>query len=892
MQAKLMKKLFAIFLAMVMMVPATMPVFAKGATVAPDGVVYVNGNIYTEYVPEVNTNNNFKFWGPSGTFEKASVMAIKDGKFAYVGDSQIKAMKALGNKGTIVDLGGQTVIPGIIESHMHFMSEGTAQSRIDIFWKTKPEIIAAVGAEAERLAARGEPKTTWIVSGGWVDTLDGWTPATAAELDAVSQGYPVYLSHASGHGGWANTAAMEAAGIDTTLNIGPDGKTMNPVGGTIIRDSSGNATGLFQGGPAGSLVSRAQPPSTTGQRIDAIYSAQEECFSYGITTAMDAGSGVETIDLLKSLYQDTKAPLKIRLYEEISANTDDPSKGSDVQFRDGNGGTPEIGSFNDRLTIRVAKAFMDGAMGSRTATMIEPYEPYIDPGTGELKTDNYGEPRVTEENIEQIIRQNLVAGFSVSAHAIGDKANHVYIEATDKVQNELRAKYKDTKPAEFKGTLEEWKAWISDPRIRSEHFQFVSMLPNGEYANDIEKAIAIGMTPSMQFIHATSDMNGAEPRIGGERIKGAYAWRKILNANGIIANGTDASVELLNPFHGLYAGLTRQFRETGGSPAGAGTPGGDNVGWYEEECLSINEALAAYTIWGAYANFQEDSRGSIEVGKLGDFAVLDRDIIQLGTSKDSTDNRKIINTEVQATVLGGELVFGELDATPLKAEAIIKINDYVETLDFPEELQEQIDAILMVADADIGKEKDAKVMLAIATKAIQDVNEVIAADKSKKVQELYDSKTAAQNELMTYVQKKCKSFTAKSELDLVLDGIIAINSATDKAGVKKALADSKKLIESIIIAKAAKPAKIKVKSKSKKLSVSWSKVKGVTGYQVVYKLKGASKYKTMKTTTALKVTSKKLKKGKKYTVKVRPYTIIKGKKIYGKYSKAVTVRCK
>ncbi|HZK26584.1 MAG TPA: amidohydrolase family protein [Thermoclostridium sp.] len=624
-------------------------------------VIYINGNIYTKYVAGENTNSKFDFWGPYGEYEKASVIATSDQDIIYVGNSQAEAEALAGDNPTIVDLGGKTVIPGLVESHMHFMSEGHAQTRINIFWKSKEDIISEVGKEAQRYADRGEPNTTWIVSGGWVDTLEGWTPATAAELDAVSLGYPVFLSHASGHGGWANTAAMEAAGLDKN--------TPDPVGGTIIRGADGNPTGLFQGGPAASLVSKHRPPYTEAQNIDALYAAQKECFEYGITTAMDAGNGVNTINLIKELYEDSTNPLKIRLYEEVSVDSTDPKNGSDEEFRANyNEGAPEIGLYGDRLTTRVCKIFMDGAMGSRTAAMIEPYEPYEDQGTGEIISDNTGNPRITPENLEIIIKQNLEAGFSTSAHAIGDYANRLYIDTLEKVMNELRETYKDTKPETFKGTQDEWKEWIEDPRPRTEHFQFLSMLPNGDYANDIEKAIGIGMTPSMQFIHATSDMNGAEPRLGPDRIKGAYAWRKILDAGGIIGNGTDASVELLNPYHGLYAGLTRQFRKEGGSPIGGGTPGGSDVGWYEEESLTIAENLAAYTIWGAYANFEEDIKGSLEVGKLADFVVLDRDIMALGNSDKSSDHRKIIDTGVIMTVLGGERVYFNEDLVEDVAE--------------------------------------------------------------------------------------------------------------------------------------------------------------------------------------------------------------------------------
>ncbi|NMA48674.1 MAG: amidohydrolase family protein, partial [Tissierellia bacterium] len=230
MQNKRMRKIISLFLIFGL-------VFASGtfslamnnpkATVSVEvDVIYINGNIYTKYVAGENTNSKFEFWGPYGEYEKASVIATSDQDIIYVGNSQAEAEALTGDNPRIVDLGGKTVIPGLVESHMHFMSEGTTQTMIDIFWKSKEDIIAEVEKEAQRYADRDEPTTTWIVSRGWVDTLEGWTPATAAELDEVSLGYPVFLRHASGHGGWANTAAMEVAGVDKN--------TPNPEGGTIV----------------------------------------------------------------------------------------------------------------------------------------------------------------------------------------------------------------------------------------------------------------------------------------------------------------------------------------------------------------------------------------------------------------------------------------------------------------------------------------------------------------------------------------------------------------------------------------------------------------------------------------------------------------------------------
>ncbi|MCL1982458.1 MAG: amidohydrolase family protein [Clostridiales bacterium] len=636
------RKTTAILTALIML----LSVFGVGSSLAlaaedEADTVWVNGKIYTL--------DGDMMTGGMGTV--ASIIAVKGQKIVYVGSDMSVADKYVANGAKKVDLGGNVVIPGLHDSHMHFTMEGQMLVNIDIFQKPKQDILDTVKAERDRLKAQGaDPKATWIVSGGWLQTMPGW-PTTASggdimpsrqDLDAVVSDYPVVLQHASGHARWANTMAIELAGMD------PENppKEFGNIPGFL--DEKGHMTG-YMAGDSNGAIGNAVPEQTEQQLIDALYAAQDECFSYGITSAMDAGSGVDTINLLKKQYETGK--FKIRIYQEVSGPDGDleggntkpnvnavKSTGDDIKFRAQNNNKPLLGAYGDRLTIRTCKIFLDGAQGSRTAFQIDPYSDY-DPKT--MSGSPNGLQYFSDEALDEVMYRNISNGFQVSAHVIGNGANKQYIDSYERVKERL---------------IKEGKAdLVADTRIRSEHFQNVRDV-------DIKRAADLGMIQSMQFVHATSDMWSAEARLGPERILGGYAWRKVLDAGGIIANGTDAAVELLNPYHGLFAAVTRQFRkeyrdEVGyASPKGAGTPGGDG-GWYVEQCLDRAEALRAYTIWGAYAEFAEDIKGTLEVGRLADFVVIDRDYFD----EKACPDRDIEFIEAVMTVLGGEVVYGALE---------------------------------------------------------------------------------------------------------------------------------------------------------------------------------------------------------------------------------------
>jgi len=566
-----------LIVSLIMQVAFAAPAEVKRLPFAAD-TVYFNGNIYT--VDE--------------KFSKATAMAIKDGKFIFVGDdNQIDYFIDRYTK--VIDLKGKTVIPGLIDSHLHYPGIGAAVQQIDCFWAPKEEILNKV-AEAVKRSQPGE----WIIGRGWNQEV--WDPAifpSKLELDAIAPNNPVVLTRVCGHAIWANSAAMKIGGIDV------DGVTPNPVGGEIIRKTAedeaigrykgikvGEAIGVFTDTAAG-IITKHKPDPTENQLIDQLRLAQDHILSYGITSVRDAGSGVDTFNRLKELYE--KDELKIRIYMMASEGE------SAEQFY--KMPTEErIGLFGDRFNVRSIKLMADGSLGARSAWMLKEYSD---------RKGHIGDPRYTDEELYEYVKKAAEAGFQVNTHAIGDAANRQVLDIYEKVIKELNLK---------------------DHRFAIEHAQVIAL-------EDIPRFAELGVLPSMQFVHATSDLNMAEDRVGPERIKGAYAWRKLIESGSIIPNGTDAPVELVNPFHGFYAAVTRKTRD--GFPEG---------GWYTEECLTREEALRAYTIWAAYAQFQEDKIGSIEEGKYADFVVIDRDYMSC-----PVDELKDINALM--TVIAGEVVY-------------------------------------------------------------------------------------------------------------------------------------------------------------------------------------------------------------------------------------------
>lgn len=451
-----------------------------------------------------------------------------------------------------IDGGGRTVLPGLVDAHAHVMSLGFLKTSLDLTGVASVE--AAVAAIAQY--RKDKPHTRWITGRGWNQVL--WPVKefpTAAHIDTVVSDRSVWLRRIDGHAGWANSVALKQAGIDDD--------TPDPVGGKIIRDDNGHATGVLID-MAMDLVEIHVPKPDKAEGRAAISAAVDTLLSEGMTSVHDAGIDIVNAEIYMSMADD--GDLGMRIY----AMTGGAGDVLDAI------GKPIYAYGNDRLEISSVKLYSDGALGSRGAAMIEPYSD--DP-------ENRGLPFWTQEELDAMVAKANGMGFQVGIHAIGDLGNRMSLDAFEKAQG--------GKPSPL--------------RNRIEHSQIVTL-------DDIPRFAELGIIASMQATHATSDMNMAEDRIGPERILGGYAWRRMLDAGVTVANGSDFPVELSNPFHGLYAAVTRQGRD--GEPEG---------GWYADQALTRAEALHSFTLAGAYAARQEDRLGSLEPGKWADFIVIDRD---------------------------------------------------------------------------------------------------------------------------------------------------------------------------------------------------------------------------------------------------------------------------
>lgn len=551
-----------VFILLIAMLTTLFPVQALAQESTADSV-YLNGNIYT--VDE--------------GFSTAEAIAIKGQYIIGVGSND-DVRKFIGTSTKVIDLGGKTVVPGLIEGHMHYPGEGQKLLQLDVFWKPKDVILELVKAEADRL-----PDGEWITGNGWnQEVWDVPEFPTKEDLDSVAPNNPVALKRTCGHATWVNSMALELGGITKD--------TPNPQGGEILKDENGEPTGILTD-TAASAVRSLIPPFNEERQKEALLLAQDELFSYGLTTSMDAGSGLEDIQYMKDLYE--SGELKIRLYTMV-----DSGPSAEAYYEKG----PEVGLYENRLTMNCIKFYTDGSLGARSAWMLEEYSD---------RAGHFGNSRHTYDEFYELIKAAREHGFQVATHAIGDAANKQVVDIYEKVLKEMP---------------------LENHRYRIEHFQIATL-------EDIQRIADLGIVPAMQSVHATSDKNMAEDRVGSERIKGAYAWRKVLNTGNVIVNGSDANVELVNPYHGLYAAVTRSGRD--GEPAG---------GWYPEENMTREEALRSFTIWAAYGQFEEDIKGSLEVGKLADFVVLDRDYMTVPA-------RDIKDILPLATIVGGEIVYAK-----------------------------------------------------------------------------------------------------------------------------------------------------------------------------------------------------------------------------------------
>ena len=514
-----------------------------------------------------------------GELVQFSALAFDDqGRIVAVGDSKEVAAKA--KNARRIDMGGRTVLPGLIDAHGHVFGLGQQLTQLDLFSTTSLEqALKSIGEYA-----RANPGQAWLRGRGW--NQENWKLGrfpTAAELDAVVSERPVWLERVDGHAGWANSRSLALAGITRS--------TPDPVGGKIMRDANGEATGVLIDA-AQELVAKVLPRQTEAEGRVVLDRALQEIARVGLTSVHDAGIGVAE-DRLYRAYAD-QGKLTARVYAMIGG-TD-----KDFDALSKNGPLKDYGK--GMYALRSVKLYSDGALGSRGAALIKPYsdEPH-----------SHGLLFYKTAQMDAMMAKAMRKGYQVNVHAIGDAGNH---QILDIYKKELAATKSEAQ------------------RHRIEHAQVVTL-------DDILRFKTLGIIPSMQPTHATSDKNMAETRVGPERIKGAYAWRSFLHQGSKIACGSDFPVEAPNPFFGIHAAVTRQDAQ--GQPV---------AGWYPNQAMSLKEAFRCFTLDAAYAGHQENALGSLEEGKQADFIVIDRDLFRMPTYE-------IHKTGVLETWVAGKQVF-------------------------------------------------------------------------------------------------------------------------------------------------------------------------------------------------------------------------------------------
>lgn len=544
--------------------------------------LYVNANIYT-LDPDT---------------PRAETMLVDNGLVTAIG-SREHVRVAMREQGIRVyekvDLGGRTVVPGLIDAHGHMIGLGAlGLGLLDLRSATSfDDVINLVRDRASRT-----PPGTWIVGRGWDN--ESWPDKDLPHHNLLSKAvpdHPVWLSRVDGHAGLANDRAMQAAGVS--------GSTPSPAGGEILHDHLGEPTGVFVDA-AEALIAGHVPSGVTASAEECILKAQEMCLEAGLTAVHDAGVSPEEIAVYHKLEAEGK--LKIRIYAMVHGR-DAPEYFETHGVYD-----------NFKLSIYAAKMYIDGAMGSRGAWLLEPYadRPTIPDQEG---VNPAGKPYTglavnPPADIEALAVHALNHGYQLCTHAIGDRANREVLDAYERALGSTA----DTRPPE------------PAPRNRIEHAQLLD-------PDDIPRFAELGVIASMQPTHCTSDMRWVDARVGSARAEGAYAWASLRKAGARLAFGSDFPVESQNPFLGLYAAVTRQNLD--GIPAG---------GWHPEQRLTREEALRGFTIDAAYAAYWEDRAGTLEPGKLADFVVLDRDIM-------TCDAADIPGTKVLQTISAGEVLY-------------------------------------------------------------------------------------------------------------------------------------------------------------------------------------------------------------------------------------------
>ena len=516
----------------------------------------------------------------------AEAVAVSSGKIIALG-KYTDLDPLITPRTKIINLRGATMTPGIIEGHGHFYGLGLAKMQLDLSKTESYQDLVDMVSDAVENSKPGE----WILGRGWHqskwnddknDFVKGFQ--THERLSEISPNNPVWLKHASGHAGFANQKAMDIAGVNKETEFG--------FGGEIIKDLSRKPTGVFNERAQGLISEKVENNLGEDSDLRAIELAVKASLENGVTSFHDAGIGRRTIEVLREAIN--KDILKVRIYAMLTSRD---TTLLNEWYKKG----PEIGTGGDLLTIRSIKINADGALGSRGAWLIDEYSD---------RPGHYGMPTQSMDYVYSVAKQGIKTGFQVNSHAIGDKANREILNEYEKVFNEH-------------------PELAIDHRWRIEHAQHIAL-------DDIPRFGRLKVIPSIQGIHMSSDRPWAINRLGQKRIEeSAYVWRDLINHGAVLINGSDVPVEPIDPIASFYASTTRKTLK--------GLP---DFGYEPKQKMTRIEALKSYTINAAYGAFEDQIKGSIEIGKYADFTVFSQNLITI-------PEEKILDTKVLYTIVNG-----------------------------------------------------------------------------------------------------------------------------------------------------------------------------------------------------------------------------------------------
>ena len=516
----------------------------------------------------------------------AEAVAVSSGKIIALG-KYTDLDPLITPRTKIINLHGATMTPGIIEGHGHFYGLGLAKMQLDLSKTESYQDLVDMVSDAVENSKPGE----WILGRGWHqskwnddknDFVKGFQ--THERLSEISPNNPVWLKHASGHAGFANQKAMDIAGVNKETEFG--------FGGEIIKDLSRKPTGVFNERAQGLISEKVENNLGEDSDLRAIELAVKASLENGVTSFHDAGIGRRTIEVLREAID--RDILKVRIYAMLTSRD---TTLLNEWYKKG----PEIGTGGDLLTIRSIKINADGALGSRGAWLIDEYSD---------RPGHYGMPTQSMDYVYSVAKQGIKTGFQVNSHAIGDKANREILNEYEKVFNEH-------------------PELAIDHRWRIEHAQHIA-------PDDIPRFGRLKVIPSIQGIHMSSDRPWAINRLGQKRIEeSAYVWRDLINHGAVLINGSDVPVEPIDPIASFYASTTRKTLK--------GLP---DFGYEPKQKMTRIEALKSYTINAAYGAFEDQIKGSIEIGKYADFTVFSQNLITI-------PEEKILDTKVLYTIVNG-----------------------------------------------------------------------------------------------------------------------------------------------------------------------------------------------------------------------------------------------